>query len=110
MNSFTTEAFTELAFGLTLIALRTYARWESVGFRNFMFDDYLILLAAVSNSHPSFLHDGIDPSLGGLLTRDRGRILGRSSVPWPSEQQHDSQGAHNAVSQLNGIPSASGWL
>ncbi|KAA6410620.1 MAG: short-chain dehydrogenase reductase sdr [Lasallia pustulata] len=46
-NAFTTEAFTELGIGLTLIALRTYARWDSVGFRNFMFDDYLILLAAV---------------------------------------------------------------
>lgn len=54
-NAFTTEAFTELGIGLTLIALRTYARWDSVGFRNFMFDDYLILLAAVSNWHLSCL-------------------------------------------------------
>lgn len=54
-NAFTTEAFTELGVGLTLIALRTYARWDSVGFRNFMFDDYLMLLAAVSNPLLPFL-------------------------------------------------------
>lgn len=53
-NAFTNEAFTELGVGLSLIALRTYARWDSVGFRNFMFDDYLILLAAVSSSASVF--------------------------------------------------------
>ena len=48
MDSFTTEAFTLLSLGVLIVALRTYARWTSVGPRNFMADDYLMLVAVVS--------------------------------------------------------------
>ena len=47
MDSFTTEAFTLLSLGVLIVALRTYARWTSVGPRNFMADDYLMLVAVV---------------------------------------------------------------
>ena len=50
MDSFIKEAFTLLAIGVTIVALRTYARWSLVGVRNFMLDDYLMILAVVSNS------------------------------------------------------------
>ena len=46
-DSFTKEAFTLLGVGVGLVALRTYSRWSSVGIRNFMLDDYLMLVAVV---------------------------------------------------------------
>jgi hypothetical protein len=49
MGDFTTEAFTLLAIGIVLILLRTYARITTVGFRGLKPDDYIMLLAMVSN-------------------------------------------------------------
>ena len=48
-DDFTKEAFTLLGVGVAVVALRTYARFTSVGIRNFMLDDYLMLLAVVSS-------------------------------------------------------------
>jgi hypothetical protein len=48
MDAFVTEAFALLAIGITTIGIRTYARWQTVGFKGFKPDDYLMLLAAVS--------------------------------------------------------------
>lgn len=48
-DDFTKEAFTLLGVGVAVVALRTYARLTSVGIRNFMLDDYLMLLAVVSS-------------------------------------------------------------
>ncbi|KAL8686621.1 MAG: hypothetical protein Q9218_006981, partial [Villophora microphyllina] len=46
-DNFTKEAFTLLGVGVTVVALRTYARFKMVGIRKFMLDDYLMLLAVV---------------------------------------------------------------
>lgn len=46
-NAFITEAFALLGVALLLIALRTYARASTVGFRRFQLDDYMMLVAAV---------------------------------------------------------------
>lgn len=48
MGDFVTEAFTLLAIALVAIGLRTYARSTSAGIRNFQIDDYLMLVAGVS--------------------------------------------------------------
>lgn len=48
-DDFTKEAFTLLGVGVAVVGLRTYARVTSVGVRNFMLDDYLMLLAIVSS-------------------------------------------------------------
>lgn len=47
MSDFTTEAFTLLGVGVTLIFLRTYARLTTVGLKGMKPDDYIMLLAAV---------------------------------------------------------------
>jgi hypothetical protein len=47
-NSFTTEAFTLLSIGLTIIGLRWYVRISAVGFRGLQADDYLMVLVVVS--------------------------------------------------------------
>ncbi|KAF1961445.1 hypothetical protein CC80DRAFT_237658 [Byssothecium circinans] len=46
-NAFTTEAFTLLGVGITVVALRTVARATVVGVKHFQFDDYLMCVAAV---------------------------------------------------------------
>lgn len=48
MGNFTTEAFTLLAIGLCIIALRCYARLTTVGLRGLKPDDYIMVVAAVS--------------------------------------------------------------
>ncbi|KAM5353954.1 hypothetical protein ACJ41O_000604 [Fusarium nematophilum] len=50
MNSFTTEAFTLLGIGLSIIGLRSYARVSAVGFRRLEADDYLMVVAAIAYS------------------------------------------------------------
>ncbi|KAA8894764.1 hypothetical protein FN846DRAFT_900823 [Sphaerosporella brunnea] len=39
------EAFALLGIAMFVMGLRTFARWSSVGIRNFAFDDYLMLFA-----------------------------------------------------------------
>ena len=50
MDSFTTEAFTLLGIGLTVIVLRTYIRVHATGLKGLKSDDYLMWLVAVSLS------------------------------------------------------------
>lgn len=50
MGDFNTEAFTLLAVAIVIIALRTVARWIMVGPKNFQADDYLMVLACVSDN------------------------------------------------------------
>jgi hypothetical protein len=47
MSDFTTEAFTLLGVGISLIFLRTYARLSTVGLSGLKGDDYIMLLASV---------------------------------------------------------------
>lgn len=49
MGDFNTEAFTLLAVAIVIIGLRTAARWIMVGPKNFQPDDYLMLVACVSD-------------------------------------------------------------
>ena len=46
-DAFTKEAFSLLGVGIVIVTLRTYARWTLVGIRQFMLDDYLMILAVV---------------------------------------------------------------
>ena len=48
MDGFNTEAFTLLGVAITVIGLRTTARWIMVGPKGFQADDYLMLVACVS--------------------------------------------------------------
>ncbi len=46
-DAFTKEAFSLLGVGVVIVTLRTYARLTLVGVRQFMLDDYLMVLAVV---------------------------------------------------------------
>lgn len=46
-DAFTKEAFSLLGVGIVVVTLRTYSRWTFAGVRQFMLDDYLMLLAVV---------------------------------------------------------------
>ena len=92
MGDFVTEAFTLLAIALVLIALRTYARSTSAGIHNFQIDDYLMLLAGVSQ--PSLLRADLE-SLESVLTwclpgrvcvGDGSGVFGWSQVPRAGQQ------------------------
>lgn len=48
VDAFITEAFTLLGIAISIIVLRTYARWSSVGFRNLALDDYIMVFAGVN--------------------------------------------------------------
>lgn len=55
MSGFTIEAFTLLGVGLSILALRVYARINAVGIRGLEWDDHFMVLAAVK--HLSSAHD-----------------------------------------------------
>ena len=50
VENFIAEAFSLLAVGLVVIAVRLYSRILTVGFRNLALDDYLMIVAGVSTS------------------------------------------------------------
>ncbi|KAK8120612.1 hypothetical protein PG999_004732 [Apiospora kogelbergensis] len=77
MDPFTTEAFTLLGIGLTVIVLRTYTRFHDTGLKGLKSDDYLIWLAAFAFSMETMiaymltrfylrLTEGLEP-LGGRV-------------------------------------------
>ena len=47
-DDFTIEAFTLLGLAIVTIVVRVIARFLTVGFKNFQFDDYLMPVAGVS--------------------------------------------------------------
>lgn len=49
-GKFIIEAWTELALGLVFIMLRLYFRYSQVGLRGMTLDDFLMILAGVSDS------------------------------------------------------------
>ena len=49
-QKFSTEAWTLLAVGLSVILLRTYSRLRSVGFKGLRPDDFLVWLAGVRST------------------------------------------------------------
>lgn len=56
-----TEMWTLYAFGTVVIFLRVFCRWRLVGIFNFKPDDYLVLLAWVSN-HESIRYPSVQSS------------------------------------------------
>lgn len=93
MGDFNTEAFTLLAVAIVIIGLRTTARWVMVGPRNFQADDYLMLLACVSNAIAAYVRMSrvvvLTGSLGGVRAGNWRRIYGRCVVFGPCQQFHD---------------------
>lgn len=57
-DNFAIEAFTLLALAVVIIVLRTIARWNTAGPKNFQLDDYVMPIAAVRGSRqPNSLTD-----------------------------------------------------
>ena len=84
-DAFTKEAFSLLGVGVVVVTLRTYTRWTLVGIRQFMLDDYLMLLALVRIHMPSSWQsrfENTNRTTGRLRTRDGSRIFCRGDVPW----------------------------
>jgi len=77
MGDFVTEAFTLLAIALVVIGLRTYARSTSAGIRNFQIDDYLMLVAGVSEPL----------SFGGAPSIAPDVMLSRSYIHWRRQRR-----------------------
>lgn len=95
MASFTTEAFSELAVGLTIIGVRTGVRLNLVGIKGFQLDDYLMLVAAVCLAFISCIcsflkqHFLIQWFTGHIFTGDNSSILCWSMVVWSRQQWND---------------------
>ena len=83
MASFTTEDFTLLGVGLSVIGLRTYARVSTVGISCLKADDYLMLVAAVLYAAESTLAYSVGASWHGLannaMTDEERRLLDPAS-------------------------------
>ena len=58
--NFLAEAFTLLAVGLVVIALRLYSRCVSVGVRRLAWDDFLMVVAGVCHNDLTIAHLRID--------------------------------------------------
>ena len=88
MDGFNTEAFTLLGVAITVIGLRTTARWIMVGPKGFQADDYLMLVACVSgNGTLGFfaLSLLINMGIGGVWARNRRCVHGRRMVHGPCQ-------------------------
>ncbi|KAF7543930.1 hypothetical protein G7046_g9902 [Stylonectria norvegica] len=83
MSDFTTEAFTLLGIGLSVIGLRTYARITAVGFRRLEADDYLMIVAAITYSIETALAYSVGAYWHGLansgMTDEQRRTLDPAS-------------------------------
>lgn len=98
-DPFTTEAFTLLGVGIFVIALRSYSRITSVGFRGLQFDDYLMCVAAVRVAGPMILVFA-NPVAGHILPRDGSSIHRRRMVPRSRKQWHDRRTAKDTRSRV----------
>jgi hypothetical protein len=67
-NAFTTEAFTLLGVGVSIVALRLVARTKLVGLRGLQLDDYLMCFATVCL--PIRVHVLCGPVVHSTLTPD----------------------------------------
>ncbi|KAM7211357.1 hypothetical protein V8F06_013265 [Rhypophila decipiens] len=83
MDSFTTEAFTLLGVGISIIGLRLYARITTVGFSRLQADDALMVLAAIVYSVETALAYSVGAYWKGLannaMTDEQRRLLDPSS-------------------------------
>ncbi|KAK0637031.1 hypothetical protein B0T17DRAFT_613676 [Bombardia bombarda] len=83
MDAFTTEAFTLLGLGLSIIGLRLYARISTVGYKRLQADDYLMILAAIVYSIETALAYSVGAYWHGLannaMTDEERRLLDPSS-------------------------------
>ena len=68
-ENFVAEAFSLLAIGLVIIALRLYSRIITVGFRRLAADDYLMVLA------------GVSPHLSNVLAKARSNPVDSACTP-----------------------------
>jgi hypothetical protein len=57
LKAFNIEAFTLLGIVLLVTVLRSCVRIRTVGCRNLWADDYLVILAAVSEEYLMWVHD-----------------------------------------------------
>jgi hypothetical protein len=104
-ENFAIEAFTLLALAVVIIVLRTIARWNTAGPKNFQLDDYVMPIAAVrGNRQPNSLTD-TDARKGRVRPGDRRRVLRRRLVAWPGQQRHDRPAASSPRSGLQGVSS-----
>ena len=108
-DPFTTEAFSLLGVGIFVIALRSYARITSVGFRGLQFDDYLMCVAAVRIADPLVLVFA-NPVAGHILPRDGSSIHRRRMVPRSRKQWHDRRTAKDTRSRVARALASSGWV
>ncbi|KAH8678503.1 hypothetical protein BX600DRAFT_546055 [Xylariales sp. PMI_506] len=65
-RAFDIELWTLYAFGVLVTALRTYARWDAIGFKNFSADDFLVWGAILFYTCQSSLAYSIGAFAGGL--------------------------------------------
>jgi hypothetical protein len=92
MDAFITEAFTLLGLAIFIMALRTYARWSAVGFRNFAADDYLMVFAGVSDASPSgalVRKTNNERRVGRLHAGNLCRLHSCRALFWSGKQRND---------------------
>ena len=110
-DAFNKEAFTLLGVGTLIIGVRMYARFKTAkSIHNLAADDYLMLLAAVSENH-SRDREGFSLHIcitGDLRIGNRMCILCGRSLYGASEQQHDTTTKGRIVPSFEGIPIKSG--
>ncbi|KAI1453954.1 hypothetical protein F4805DRAFT_340068 [Annulohypoxylon moriforme] len=100
-SSSVVEAWTYLACGLVVTALRTYSRITQVGFRSLQPDDYLVWVAAIFYAIETAASYSVGAVAHGFanngLSNDE-----RSSLPPESTEYHLRQ-AENPARELNAI-------
>lgn len=90
LDPFSIEVFTLWGISLAVVSTRTYARWSTVGVREFQVDDYLMVLAVVCSPQEVF-----------PLHKDWDWLTPRASIRWYTDLKQ--------VQDTALVPFSEGW-
>ncbi|KAJ6442373.1 hypothetical protein O9K51_05932 [Purpureocillium lavendulum] len=108
-QKFSTEAWTLLAVGLSVILLRTYSRLRSVGFKGLRSDDFLVWLAGVLYAGETGLAYSVGFHARGLANNGMTDAQRAALAPGSEEYRLRSDNTGTKVRTIGGGGQTQSW-